>query len=104
MQGYANLLLNHTTKFASAAVFQAYTATPTLAWMKQFDALLVWSDVGFANASILGDRLAQYCDEGGSVVGANFIYDLGIRHPGGRWVPSYFVIQPLNQNNNWVTI
>ncbi|MBA2320981.1 MAG: hypothetical protein H0V89_07490, partial [Deltaproteobacteria bacterium] len=43
-------------------------ATPTLADLQAWDAVLVWNDRAFPSASALGDVLADYVDGGGGVV------------------------------------
>ncbi|QOI99886.1 MAG: PEP-CTERM sorting domain-containing protein [Phycisphaeraceae bacterium] len=47
-------------------------STPTLDQLLAYDAVLVWSNVNFNNAVLLGDRLADYTDQGGGVVVATF--------------------------------
>ncbi len=58
-----------TNRFRSITIIQANITTPTLAQLRDFDAVLVWSGGQyFANKYTLGDNLASYIDEGGGVV------------------------------------
>ena len=56
--------------FSNVEIFDASTKLPTLSFLQQFDAALVWSSDGqaFPLAAGLGDVLAQYWDSGGSVI------------------------------------
>lgn len=58
--------------------------TPTLAELKTYGAVLVYSDGGFADADTFGDNLAAYVDGGGGVVVAVFenVFESGL---GGNW-------------------
>ncbi|MBT3218905.1 MAG: hypothetical protein HN348_07415, partial [Proteobacteria bacterium] len=44
------------------------TDTPDLETLQEYDAVLVYSEIGFADAQALGDVLADYSDSGGGVV------------------------------------
>ncbi|MEQ1501126.1 MAG: thrombospondin type 3 repeat-containing protein [Myxococcota bacterium] len=67
MQGVKEFLMC-TGEFESAEVFDLAASTPVLADLKQFHAVLVWSDVPMRNADQFGDVLAQYVDEGSGAV------------------------------------
>ncbi len=77
------------SKLVSTGVFRAVdiingsTTTPTVAQLQKYDAVLVYSDVGFASAGTLGDNLATYWDGGGRVVVATF--GNASVPVGGRW-------------------
>lgn len=58
---------------AHSAAFEAQYDTPTLAELNQYDSVLFWSNYYPANASLLGDLLADYVDAGGLVVRATFV-------------------------------
>ncbi len=58
---------------AHSATIEAQSTTPTLAQLQQYDSVLYWSNYYPANASALGDLLADYVDQGGRVVRATFI-------------------------------
>ena len=61
-------------------------ATPTLAQLQQYDAILNWSNFNFAAPGPLGDVLADYVDQGGGVVQAVFAFSPGTwTRLGGRW-------------------
>ncbi len=64
--------INSTGLFAVLDEFNVQTGTPTAAQLAPYDAVLVYSDYGFNNATLLGDRLADYVDAGGGVVEAMF--------------------------------
>ncbi|MEM9463516.1 MAG: DUF4215 domain-containing protein [Myxococcota bacterium] len=64
-------------------VYDASMVTPTLVELQAYDAVLVYSDTGFANGIVLGDVLADYSDAGGGVVVAVFAYSISL---GGRLV------------------
>lgn len=49
--------------------------TPSAQTLAQYDAVLVWADSGFKDAVTLGDRLADYVDQGGGVVVAAVSFD-----------------------------
>jgi hypothetical protein len=60
--------LRNTTAFAAVDTFDARSATPTVAYLSAYDAVLVFSGWFFADPALLGDRLAAYHDQGGGVV------------------------------------
>ena len=53
-------------------MFDISAGTPSLATLKNYDSVLVYTDVGAQNPSLLGDTLANYIDAGGGVVMAAF--------------------------------
>ena len=83
--------------FASVTVINANAVTPSVAELSGFDAVLVWSNLGFVDATLLGDNLAQYVDNGGGVVLATFANSSpdAVDTPGGRWENAqYEIIMP----------
>jgi hypothetical protein len=48
------------------------TTTPTEGQLAAYDSVLFYSDFGFADPTLLGDRLADFVDQGGGVVEAMF--------------------------------
>lgn len=58
---------------ANSATFEAQSSTPTLAYLRQFDSILYWSNSYPADANTLGNLLADYVDVGGLVVRATFV-------------------------------
>ncbi len=66
-----------TGAFTAVDTFDAYYGTPTAAQLGDYDAVLVFGHSGgFADAALLGDRLAAYHDWGGGVV-----VTVGANHP-----------------------
>lgn len=89
--------LQATGRFGTVDLFNASTATPTLAQLQAYDAVIVWSNVNFSSASGLGDVLADYVDAGGGVVLAVFANSTTTanRYLTGRWqTGTYNVIPP----------
>ena len=64
--------LQSTGSFSTVDIGDAATTTPTLAQLRPYDAVLVWSDGPFADPAALGDVLADYADAGGQVAVATF--------------------------------
>jgi hypothetical protein len=62
--------LRGTGAFTTVDAFDGSTDTPTAALLAGYDAVLVFSNYGFADAALLGDRLAAHHDRGGGVVPA----------------------------------
>lgn len=67
--------LQGTGLFSTVDIGDASTTTPTLAQLKAYDAVLVWSDGDFADPTALGDVLADYVDAGGQVAVATFAFN-----------------------------
>ena len=67
--------------------FDLRSATPTLAELQAYDAVLVFTAWPVVDETILGNRLADYVDGGGGVVQAAFsFWPLPSRYGiGGRW-------------------
>jgi hypothetical protein len=80
--------------FNTVDIINAGTSTPTLAQLQAYDAVIVWSNVNFQNATLLGDTLADYVDAGGGVVVTIFANTTTTanRFLGGRWQMGYEVI------------
>jgi hypothetical protein len=60
--------LRDTGAFATVDTFNCGSVTPSPAELGAYDAILVFGDGIFADAALLGDRLAAYHDQGGGVV------------------------------------
>jgi hypothetical protein len=61
--------LMSTGAFATVDTFDATSATPSAAQLGGYHAVLAYSGIGnFADTSLLGDRLADFHDQGGGVV------------------------------------
>jgi len=92
-------VLERSGAFVNVAAIDLTVTTPTGDDLDAFDAVLVWSDNGFADADTLGDRLADYVDRGGGVVVAAVSFDapdkLDPDALGGRFLAqNYYAIQP----------
>lgn len=74
------------------------TATPTLATLRPYSALLVWGNNNFADAAGFGNALADYVDAGGGVVVglyANTANPAPLNNrPKGRWITGGYDITP----------
>jgi hypothetical protein len=66
--------LNGTGLFSQIDIHNANTYTPTLAELQGYDAVLVYSEMAFANNVAMGDVLADYMDAGGGVVMSTFSF------------------------------
>jgi hypothetical protein len=83
------------------ASFSTYTATPTLAQLQGYSAVMVFTDWSAADKNALGDTLASYVDSGGGVVQATFAFDNAYGLVGGRWLSAnYAVFGSGGQNHN----
>ena len=60
--------------FNSVTAIDVEVATPSLATLQQYDAVLVWTDENFADENAFGDVLAEYVDAGGGVVINTFAF------------------------------
>jgi hypothetical protein len=70
--------------------YRASYATPTLEYLQHYNAIVVWSNNSFNNATTLGNRLADYVDLGGAVVMTQFCFYLGTNYGmSGRLQSSY---------------
>jgi hypothetical protein len=68
-------------------MFDARFGTPTLAFMSQYDEVIAYSDLAWADPVAIGDRLADYQDAGGAVVVMTFSFQNGGGHTlQGRWM------------------
>jgi hypothetical protein len=97
-------LLAATGAFAAVDAFDAVAGTPALAQLQGYQAVLVWSDAPFADATALGDALAAYFEGGGRVVvaaQANTTTAPGVA-VGGRFGDSatgYLLVTPAGVDN-----
>jgi hypothetical protein len=88
----------------SVDLFDAFAGTPTLAQMQGYDVVVPWSNFPFGDADTLGNRLADYVDNGGVVVELSFDwFSSGSYHIGGRWVTGGYSAFNLTPTNNYST-
>jgi N-acetylneuraminic acid mutarotase len=69
--------------------FDGQNGTPSLSQLMFYDVVVVFSNSGFANSTILGDNLAVYQDNGGIVVPLVFSWYSGINISGDWWAMGY---------------
>jgi hypothetical protein len=69
-------------------------ATPTLAQLQQYDAIMTWSFYNYAAPVALGDVLANYVDQGGAVVQAHSFGGPSTTRLSGRWRTEFYA--PFN--------
>jgi hypothetical protein len=83
-----------TGQFTSVGLIDVMQSTPTLLQLQQYQAVIVWSNYDFQDATLLGTTLADYVDAGGGVVVSVFANceTLTTRVLGGRWLSGYEVI------------
>jgi hypothetical protein len=88
-----------TGDFSAVDVYDISTTTPTLAQLESYSAVLVYSDgAGYADATTLGNNLADYVDAGGGVVTAVFA-DASIPFGGRFATDDYWAIEPAGQSS-----
>ena len=88
-----------TGRFASIDILDVKTQTPTLAELMEYDALLTWSNLSYFDAVAMGERFADYVDQGRGVVVATFANASASNglSLGGRWITGgYEVIEPAS--------
>ncbi len=88
--------LTASAKFNSVTIVDCVAATPSVADLMNFDAVITWSNVNYLNSTTLGDNMADYVDMGGGVVVAVFgVSSTSVdRSLQGRWITGgYEIIQ-----------
>ena len=71
---------------AAADLFDAFSGTPTLGQLQQYDIVVAFSNNAYLNPVAMGDVLADYADTGGVVVGLNFDWFGPPFGLDGRWM------------------
>jgi hypothetical protein len=86
---------------ATVDYFDARVATPSVATLLQYDAVHTWSNFPYADNAAFGNNLAQYNDQGGTVVlGVFCTYTSGNFLAGAIMNPSYCPVDsPLGTNH-----
>jgi hypothetical protein len=88
--------------FGNVQMFDAGAGTPTLALLKSYPAILMYSDSPYADATALGNVVADYFDAGGIVVEA--VFSNASLPIAGRWVSAgYQLINPTGQEEPLVS-
>lgn len=64
--------LTATGMFSVIDMFNTRSATPNIATLKKYNAILVWTNYHPTDEELLGDNLAAYIEDGGGVVDAVF--------------------------------
>ena len=80
-------------------LFDAFSGTPTLGQLQQYNIVYAFSNNGWADATAMGNVLADYEDAGGVVVVSTFAFDN--RGPWllqGRWVTDGYT--PYNSSSD----
>ena len=67
-------------------LFDAFSGTPTLAQLQQYDIVVAFSNTAYSDATAMGNVLADYADTGGIVVGLNFNWFGSTFGLAGRWM------------------
>jgi hypothetical protein len=78
--------LRHLDGVGTVELFNAQTASPTLAELQAYDTVVVFSDSGFDDPVGLGTTLARYADWGGVIVAFNFDWYGVDRSLKGDWL------------------
>jgi len=105
---YAGSTVDLSTKLTATGAFTSVTAvnvnaaTPTVAQMKAYDAVVVWTFVSVTTA--FGDNLADYFEQGGGVVIADYESQetgtsWGLK---GRYATQYTMSTPIT-SASWLT-
>jgi hypothetical protein len=81
--------------FSSVDPFDGFPATPTLAQLQAYDAVLLLSTACFADPVALGNNLADYVDGGGGVVVSGYGWITpGCETPNGRFLADDYAVIP----------
>jgi hypothetical protein len=91
--------LQATNLFNSVEVFDIGIATPTLAYLQSFDAVLTYTDTDVLDGFTVGNLLAQYIDLGGGVVNATFA-NASVPIGGNFNTTPYQVVVPQGQTQD----
>ena len=85
-----------TGSFSGVERYNGAQSTPTVAKLKQYQAVLVYSSVLFDDAATLGNNLADYFDQGGRVVTAPLASTSSIPLA-GRFAEEYLLVDQKGQ-------
>ncbi|MEL7147791.1 MAG: hypothetical protein AAFO69_15570, partial [Bacteroidota bacterium] len=84
-------------RFASITFIDISISTPGTTQLANFDAVLLYNTFDYANATSLGDALADYVDAGRGVVYAPAQYNSGSKGLFGRWANGDYKVFDGNQ-------
>ena len=87
-----------TGRFSKVDVFNAVSGTPTLDYVRLYDAVLIWRNNSFSDGTALGNILADYVDNGGGVVTA--LFEISGNSLGGRWRNDNYRVFSVGQHTN----
>jgi hypothetical protein len=94
-----------TGAFASVDKINIQFTTPTLAQLKQYASVLVFTDRAAADRVTLGNNLADYVDAGGGVVMATFAFNTLNDNIAGRFnTDDYWALEPALQTSGAATL
>ncbi|MBN2313211.1 MAG: hypothetical protein JXM79_04735 [Sedimentisphaerales bacterium] len=86
-----------TGQFNDVNVMNINAATPTLADLQAFDAVLVYQNIPYNDPSTFGDVMADYVDAGGGVVCTMFEIASGYTMMKGRWDSEQYYAIPRSE-------
>ncbi|MDV6169688.1 HYR domain-containing protein, partial [Flavobacterium sp. DG1-102-2] len=93
--------LTASAQFDAVDILDLSVTTPTIAQLKQYDAILAWNNNVSSNPAAVGDLLADYIDLGGGLTDA--IFDNAADNFLGRFnTPAYRVLMPAPQASGTV--
>ena len=89
-------------KFGAVDYYDASSATPTLAQLARYDAVVTWPNYGYADQVAMGDVLADYADIGGKVILGGFCwYTIGNHLEGTIITGGYSPLDVTTGNNHY---
>jgi hypothetical protein len=85
-------------------LFDAFSGTPTLGQLQQYNIVYAFSNNGWADATAMGNVLADYEDAGGVVVVSTFAWDnRGPWNLAGRWMTGGYTPYNSTSTTNFST-
>jgi hypothetical protein len=82
--------LDGTNKFSTVEIWNISDSTPTVSYLEQYNAILLFTDDNAINVDVLGDAIGQYLDNGGGVV--NAVFSNASLPIGGKFIEDYQVL------------
>ncbi len=88
--------------FGAVDYYDASSATPTLAQLARYDAVITWPNYGYADQVAMGDVLADYADIGGKVILGGFCwYTIGNHLDGAIITGGYSPLDVTTGSNHY---